>query len=282
MTQEIIKTLSNLATFLLILIILHICYGCKDNDAVSKLKNKSIPPIDYKYVNSYPHDLTSFTEGLLIYDGSLFESTGSPGEFPQTRSLFGIVDLKTGKIDIKAEIDKTRYFGEGIAFLKGKVFQLTYKNKVGFIYDAITFKKINEFTFPSAEGWGLTTDGIYLIMSDGTNIITWLDPDTFEVIRTISVSAIGYSRNNLKLNELEFIKGFIYANLWTTNTILKVDPKDGNVVGKLNLSSLEYDSKKTFPGSLEMNGIAYDSISDRVFVTGKFWPKIYEIEISPL
>jgi len=267
-------------SFLLILLILSICNGCKDNVSTSKIKNKNIPTIDYTYVKSYPHDLTSFTEGFLVHDGSLFESTGAIKEFPQTRSLFGIVDLKTGKIDTKVEIDKVKYFGEGIAFLNGKVFQLTYKTKVGFIYDAITFKKINEFTFPSVEGWGLTTDGIRLIMSDGTNILTYLDPVTLEVIKTISVSARGYARNNLNLNELEYIKGFIYANLWTTNTIVKVNPADGKVVAKLDLNLLAYDAKKVFSGSLEMNGIAYDSIADRVFVTGKFWPKIYEIELS--
>jgi glutaminyl-peptide cyclotransferase len=267
-------------SFLLIFLILSISNGCKDNVATSKIINKNIPTIDYKYVNSYPHDLTSFTEGFLIHDGSLFESTGATEEFPQTRSLFGIVDLKTGKIDIKVEIDKVKYFGEGIAFLNGKAFQLTYKTKVGFIYDAITFRKINEFTFPSDEGWGLTTDGISLIMSDGTNTLTYLGPDTFEVIKTISVSAKGYASNDLNLNELEYIKGFIYANLWMTNTIVKVNPTDGKVIGKLDLNLLAYDAKKVFSGSLEMNGIAYDSITDRIFVTGKFWPKIYEIELS--
>jgi glutamine cyclotransferase len=266
--------------FLLILLILSISNGCNDNVTNSKIKNKNIPNIDYTYVNSHPHDMTSFTEGFLIHDGSLFESTGAPKEFPQTRSLFGIVDLNTGKIDTKVEIDKVKYFGEGIALLNGKVFQLTYKTKVGFIYDAVTFKKINEFTFPSAEGWGLTTDGISLIMSDGTNILTYLDPVTLDVIKTISVSARGYARNNLSLNELEYIKGFIYANLWTTNTIVKVNPTDGKVVAKLDLNLLAYDAKKVFSGSLEMNGIAYDSIADRVFVTGKFWPKIYEIELG--
>jgi len=267
-------------SFLLFLIILSICNGCKNNVPTSKTINKNIPSIDYTYVNSYPHDLTSFTEGFLIHDGNLFESTGATKEFPQTRSMFGIVDLKTGKIDTKVELDKVNYFGEGIGFLNGKVFQLTYKTKVGFIYDAITFKKINEFTFPSAEGWGLTTDGICLILSDGTNILTYLDPDTFEVIKTISVSARGYARNDLKLNEMEYINGFIYANLWTTSIIVKVDPADGKVVGKLDLSSLAFDAKNEFSGSLEMNGIAYDSIADRIFVTGKFWPKIYEIELS--
>jgi glutaminyl-peptide cyclotransferase len=265
-------------SFLLIILILFICNGCKDNVATSKIIN--IPTINYTYVNSYPHDLTSFTEGFLIHDGSLFESTGATKEFPLTRSLFGIVDLKTGKIDTKVEIDKVKYFGEGITFLNGKVFQLTYRTKVGFIYDAITFKKINEFTFPSVEGWGLTTDGKRLIMSDGTNILTYLDPVTLEVNRTISVSERGYARNNLNLNELEYIKGYIYANLWTTNTIVKVNPTDGKVVARLDLNILAYDAKKVFSGSLEMNGIAYDSIADRVFVTGKFWPKIYEIELS--
>jgi glutaminyl-peptide cyclotransferase len=267
-------------SYLLFLAVLSISVGCKENSRISKKANNNIPTIGYAYINSYPHDLNSFTEGFLIHDGSLFESTGATKEFPQTRSLFGIVDLKTGKIDPKVEIDKVKYFGEGIAFLDGRVFQLTYKTKVGFVYDALTFKKTNEFTFPSDEGWGLTTDGTNLIMSDGTNILTYLNPNTFEVSKTISVSAKGYERNNLNLNELEYIQGFIFANLWTTNTIVKIDPKNGKVVGKLDLNSLAYDANKLFPASLEMNGIAYDSISDKVLVTGKFWPKIYEIELS--
>jgi glutamine cyclotransferase len=256
------------------------CIGHSEKSNSSKASSNRIPIIDYEYISSYPHNTTSYTEGLLIHNGKLFESTGSPSELTQTRSLFGIVDLKTGIIDTKVELDKAKYFGEGIAFLNGKIFQLTYKTKVGFVYDAISYKKLAEFTFPSDEGWGLTSDGKSLIMSDGTNILTYLDPNTFQAIKTISVTASGYLINNLKLNELEYIKGNIYANIWTTNVIAKIDLVQGRVIGKLELNSLAYAARKESLGSLEMNGIAYDSISDRVFVTGKLWPKIYQIKLS--
>lgn len=258
-------------------------FSCKTNNEDENIKSpkvERIPNINFECVKSYPHDTTSFTEGFLINSGKLYESTGATRELPQTKSLFGIVDLTTGKIETKVEIDRTKYFGEGICFINGKVFQLTYKTKIGFVYDAITFKKSKEFTFPSNEGWGLTTDGISLIMSDGTSELTYLNPNTLQMIKKISVTENGYSKNNL--NELEYIKGYIYANIWTTNTIVKIDPKDGKIVGKLDLSSLANDSKNSNIGSLEMNGIAYDSIANRIFVTGKLWPKIYELKIDKL
>jgi glutamine cyclotransferase len=176
------------------------------------------------------------------------------------------------------EIDKKKYFGEGITFLKGKVFQLTYKTKVGFIYDATTFKKLGEFTFPSKEGWGLTTDGEHLIMSDGTNVLTYLDPHSLQVIKTIEVSENGYAKDYL--NELEMINGYIYANIWTTNTIVKIDPGNGKVLGKLDLTNLATEAKEIYNGSLEMNGIAYDSALNKIYITGKLWPKIYEIKFD--
>jgi glutaminyl-peptide cyclotransferase len=270
--------IKDLSQVLVIVFLLFSCNGSRDN-SVNNIKTESVVPIiDYVYIGSYPHDTTSFTEGFLFHNGKLFESTGATRDLPQTKSLFGAVDLRTGMIDKKVEIDRKKYFGEGITFLKGKVFQLTYKTKVGFIYNATTFKKIGEFTFPSKEGWGLTTDGIDLIMSDGTNLLTYLASNDLHVIKTISVTENGYAKDNL--NELEYIKGFIYANIWTTNTIVKIDPKDGKVVGKLDLSSFEYEAKDLYFSSLEMNGIAYDSITDRIYVTGKLWPKIYEIKID--
>jgi glutamine cyclotransferase len=192
--------------------------------------------------------------------------------------LFGIVDLKTGKIDVKAEIDRNTFFGEGIVFLNDKVFQLTYKNQTGFIYDGKTYKNIGTFNYTNREGWGLTTDGKYLIMSDGTSYLTYLDPSNFSVVKILDVAENGFVVE--KLNELEYIKGFIYANIWTTNDIVKIDPNTGDVVGKIDLSSLMYESKVNNPNSLETNGIAYDSISNKLLVTGKLWPTIYEIKIS--
>lgn len=250
----------------------------KENNVVPPVTNNApeIPQISFSVENQYPHDINSFTEGFLFHDGKLYESTGATENLPQTKSLFGEVDLKTGKIDVKAELDRNIYFGEGIAFLNGKVFQLTYKNQMGFIYDGKTFKNIGKFTYTNREGWGLTTDGKSLIMSDGTSYITYLDPTSFAVTKTLDVAENNYVVENI--NELEFIKGFIYANIWMSNIIVKIDPNTGDVVAKIDLNDLARQSKEKHPGSLEMNGIAYDSISNKIVVTGKMWPTIYEIK----
>ena len=264
--------------FLYVLFAVTACTGSGSKETASTEPDNTPPIINYTTVNAFPHDTTSFTEGFLFHDGQLYESTGYDSEFASTRSLFGIVDLKTGKIQPKVEIDKTKYFGEGIVFLNGKVYQLTYKTKVGFVYDAKTFKKIGEFTFPSVEGWGMTTDGNYLIMSDGTSNISYLDPNNFKLIKIL-----GVSDNNgpvASINELEYINGYIYANLYGTNYIAKIDPASGKIIGKLDLSSLANEAKTKYPDALEMNGIAYDSIAKKVFITGKMWPNIYEIKFN--
>lgn len=241
-----------------------------------EVNEPEIAAINFSVVKEHPHDITSFTEGFLFHDGKLFESTGASPGLPQTRSLFGIVDTANGKIDVKAEIDKNTYFGEGMVILKGKVFQVTYKNQKGFIYDAKNFKSLGEFTYTNKEGWGLTTDGKSIIMSDGTSYLTYLDPTNFSVTKILEVAENNRILENL--NELEYIKGFIYANIWMTNTIVKIDPTTGDVVGKMDLSDLAYQSKTKNPNALEMNGIAYDSISNKIMVTGKLWPTIYEIK----
>jgi glutamine cyclotransferase len=234
-----------------------------------------VSTINYEVTSIFSHDTTSFTEGLLIHNGKLYESTGCTAELPQTRSLFGEVDLKTGHINPRVEIDKTKYFGEGICFLNGKVYQLTYQTKVGFIYDAKSFKKISEFSFPSQEGWGMTTDSINLIMSDGTNVLTYLDPNNLKVIKKLTVTS---NEAVLNINELEYIHGYIYANIYTTNDIIKIDPANGKVIGKLDLSSIESDQKNKYQRSLEMNGIAFNPSNNKVYITGKMWPNIYEIQ----
>lgn len=234
-----------------------------------------IPLINYAVKRTYLHDTTSFTEGLLFHDSLLYESTGAQPGLERTRSLFGVLSLKTGRIDIKAELDKEKYFGEGIVFFGNKVYQLTYTTKKGFIYDAKTFKPSGEFSFANKEGWGLTTDSTYLIMSDGTSQLTYLYPDSLTVKQTIAVSD---TRNPVdKLNELEFINGFIYANIYTTSDIVKIDPSTGNIVGRLDLSSLVNEVHQMYPASLEMNGIAYNPATGSIFITGKMWPVIYEI-----
>ncbi len=236
------------------------------------------PIINYALINTYPHDTIAFTEGLLIHDGQLYESTGSPEELPQTRSVFGPLDLATGEINKKVELDRTKYFGEGITFLNDKIYQLTYKTKTGFIYDAKTFRKLGEFSFPGKEGWGMTTDGTFLILSDGTNRIYYLDPSEFKLIKTVQVvnekGAVG------KLNEVEYINNFIYANVYETHSIIKIDPASGKVTGVLDLTSLANEAKNRYPGSMEMNGIAYDSVSRKVYITGKMWPTLYEIQFA--
>jgi glutamine cyclotransferase len=258
--------------------------SCKNEDAktekvsiLSEIKNP-IAQIQYSVTNKYPHDISSFTEGLLFHNNTLFESTGSPSNLPQTKSVFGPVDLKTGKINVKVELDKTIYFGEGLVFIKNKICQITYTNQIGFVYDAKTFKKINQFSFTNKEGWGLTTDGTYIIMSDGTFNLSYLNADDYSLVKNLSVTDAGYGLDNL--NELEYINGFIYANVWTTQTIVKINPSNGEVVGKIDISALFDEAKKINPSIAETNGIAYDSINNKILVTGKFWPKIYEIDFA--
>ncbi len=235
------------------------------------------PALHYTIANRYPHDELAFTEGFLFYNGILYESTGSPDNLPQTQSFIGSVDLKTGKINKKVELDRSVYFGEGIVFLNNKVYQLTYKNQLGFYYDAKSFKKLGQFTYANEEGWGMTTDGTSLIMSDGTHQLTYLDAFTLKPSKTITVTEKDFFVQHL--NELEYINGFIYANIWLTNNIVKIDPQTGKVVGKLDLSNLVYEVKSTHPGAAELNGIAFNKDNGHVYVTGKMWPTIYELQL---
>ncbi|MDO6431740.1 glutaminyl-peptide cyclotransferase [Flavitalea sp. BT771] len=236
----------------------------------------AIPVINYSVTAYLPHDTALFTEGFLVHNGQLFESTGSPEEFPDAESLVGIIDPHTGKLDQKIRLDKEEYFGEGIAFLKDKLYQLTYLNQKGFIYDAVTFKKTGEFTFASKQGWGLTTDGAHLIMDDSSDVLTFLDPSTLKAVKTLKVTMSGIARDSL--NELEFIKGYIYANVWYTNYILKIDPATGKVIARLDLSSIVADARNKNPRANVLNGIAYDPASDKIYVVGKRWPNIYQID----
>ena len=259
------------------LLLYFFCSSCKDN---SNKANKpatatTTPVINYAVKNVFPHDTSLFTEGLLVHDGQLFESTGSPDNFLHTKSLVGLVDLKTGTIDKKIELDRAKYFGEGIVIFKDKLYQLTYKNQVGFIYDLKSFRQIGHFNFSNKEGWGLTSNGTDLIMSDGTENLTFLDPNNLKPVRALTVT-----ENNIpvdKLNELEYINGAIYANVWTTNFIVKIDPLSGKVVGKLDLSSIVSEAQNKNANSDVLNGIAYDSVSNNIYITGKFWPHIYQI-----
>lgn len=233
------KILSSLVLLLFLL-------ACNDNDTnrannALATENTALPTINYALINTYPHDTTSYTEGLLIHKGQLYESTGAPADMPQTRSLFGIFDTITGSIFKKVELDRTKYFGEGICFLNGKVYQLTYQTRIGFIYDAKTFKETGRFNFPGKEGWGMTTDSVSLIMSDGTNTLYYLDPLDFKLSKTIQVA--DEKGPVMKINELEYINNFIYANTYETNSIIKIDPSSGKVIGRLDLTSLANEAK---------------------------------------
>ena len=257
-------------------------FSCSNNPQTSVFENAvliaAIPNINYSVANYYPHDTNLFTEGLLFHNGELFESSGSPNELPQTKSVIGITNLATGKFNQKIELDKSKYFGEGIVFFKNKLYQLTYKNQKGFIYDAKSFKQVGQFKYSNPEGWSLTTDGTNLIMSDGTDKLTYLNPENLRAEKILKVTENGMPRDSL--NELEFIKGFIYANIWYNNFVVKIDPANGKVVGEIDLSLLTYDAKNKNKKAEVLNGIAYDSTTDKIYVTGKMWPNIYQINFT--
>src|SRR5688500_14522229 len=227
----------------LVVISLLLSCGKENNEGAAKADST----ITYKLKTRWKHDTLAWTQGLLIHEGKLYESTG------QKQSYIGIVDIKTGKPDKKV-ILPDEYFGEGITVLNNKIYQLTWQNHVGFVYDLRTFKKLREFKY-ATEGWGLTNDGRHLIMSDGTEKLIYLDTATFEPVKTIRVKdANGFVT---KLNELEYMDGFVLANQWETNRILKIDVQTGDVVGTLDLSPLAREAKLANPAADVLNGIAY-------------------------
>src|SRR5664279_127118 len=236
------------------------------------------PAISYTVLNALPHDTNSYTEGLLMHDGKLFESSGAPQEYDNTRSIVGIVDPVSGKIAVKAELDRKTYFGEGIAVLHNKLYQLTWTNKKGFIYDLKTFKRIGEFDIPSKEGWGMTTDGSSLILSDGGSNLTFMDPATFKINRIVSVTDNNGPVGNI--NELEYVNGTILANRYQTPYIIRIEPSTGKVLGKADFSNLVKEIKLKTPDVEYMNGIAWDSAKNKILITGKLWPNIYEVRLN--
>lgn len=227
--------------------------------------------INYSIRSVWPHDTEAFTQGLVIHNGQLYESTGQPGT-----SWIGLVDVATGKLDKKVILDN-RYFGEGIDILNNKVYQLTWQEHTGFVYNLKDFKKIKEWTYKS-EGWGLTNDDSNIIMSDGTNQLHFLDTASLEIQKSISVTDEQGPVKNL--NELEFIDGYVYANVWQTNLIVKIDPASGKVVGRLDLTQLYKDARKANPRMDVLNGIAWHPETQSFLVTGKHWPHIYILKID--
>ncbi|MEZ4746354.1 MAG: glutaminyl-peptide cyclotransferase [Calditrichia bacterium] len=227
----------------------------------------------YRVVNVYPHDISAFTQGLVFADGFLYEGTGMNGE-----SGLRKVNIENGQV-LESHLLDEKYFGEGVTIFEDRIIQLTWKSKTGFAYDRESFGLIEEFYYPT-EGWGLTTDGERLIMSDGTAKIYFLDPFSFVETSFIEVSENGKPFLG-QLNELEFIDGEIFANVWPTNQILRISPVTGKILGKIDLTGL-LNPGDQHPNIDVLNGIAYDHQNKRLFVTGKRWPKLFEIELIPL
>jgi glutaminyl-peptide cyclotransferase len=229
----------------------------------------AIPEYGYEVVHTYPHDRGAFTEGLFYLNGFLYEGTGLEGQ-----SDIRKVKLETGEV-VQRHVIPPEYFGEGIIAWKDKLVEMTYKAELGWIYDLNTFEKKGEFHYPG-EGWSLTTDGKRLIMDDGTPQLRFWDPETLAETGRLTVTADGQPVNNL--NELEWVKGEIFANIWQTDKIARIDPKTGKVVGWIDLTDI-LSPQDRVEGTDVLNGIAYDAQGDRLFVTGKKWPKLFEIKL---
>jgi glutamine cyclotransferase len=225
--------------------------------------------VGYEVVNNFPHDPGAFLQGLVWYNG-FFESTGQFG-----RSSLRRVEYPTGKVLQQVNIDP-QYFGEGLAMVDNRLIQLTWQSHRGFVYDRDSFERLREFTYDT-EGWGLTYDGKSLILSDGTDVLTFLDPDSFKPTRKVSVKFNGAALR--ELNELEYIDGEVWANVWHTDRIVRIDPASGQVKSYLNLAGILPEDEKSNPEAV-LNGIAYDAHGKRIFVSGKLWPRIFEIRLK--
>jgi glutamine cyclotransferase len=223
-------------------------------------------------VHTYPHDAQAFTQGLIYSGGHLYESTGLEG-----RSSLRMEDLETGRILQFQDVPK--HFAEGLTNWGNTLIQLTWQDHIALVYDRFSFKMLRTFSY-TGEGWGLTQDGKSLILSDGTATLRFLDPATFKVLRRVTVTDHGKPIPPDQLNELEYVHGQIYANLWHTDRIARISPTTGKVLGYINLAGLLPDSDRSSPEAV-LNGIAYDPEHDRLFVTGKLWPKIFEIKVIP-
>lgn len=239
----------------------------------SVFPSSKTPILGYKIVNIYPHDQNAFTQGLIFHDGNLYESTGLRG-----KSTLRKVDLETGKVMKQYFVDDD-YFAEGLTIFNDQLIQLTWKNHIGFRYD-INLNLLNQFPYPKKirEGWGLTHDGKKLIMSDGTDALHFLKPQTFELVKSLQIRD-GNHKPVKKLNELEFIDGEIYANIYMTNRIAKISPTTGRVLAFIDLTGLDR-REDAFHDASVLNGIAYDAKRERLFVTGKNWSHLYEIELT--
>jgi glutamine cyclotransferase len=230
------------------------------------------PYMTYEVVHAYPHDAQAFTQGLVYWDGFLYESTGLYGE-----SSLRKVEVDTGRVVMQVDLPP-QYFAEGLTLWEDQLIQLTWQEGTGFIYNASDFSQTGQFTYPT-EGWGLTHDGERLILSDGSDVLYFLDPDTYAFMDSVSVSFEG--EGVTRLNELEFIDGQVFANIWQKNQIVRIDPESGEVIGWIDLTGILPDDARR-PETDVLNGIACDAKNNRLFITGKLWPFLYEIRLIPV
>lgn len=282
---------------LLILISMAIAAGCSGGTNSAKANANASPgakatpaPVwGYEVVKSYPHDLKAYTQGLFFHDGFLYESTGQTGQ-----SSLRKVEIETGKVVQKVDLPKET-FAEGIALIGDKIYQLTWKEGIARVFDLKDFKLIKEFTY-QGDGWGLTTDGTNLFMTDSTHVIRVLNPETFKSTKMIAVMRDD-GKPQMQINELEYVKGELWGNIWHSerpevlgkpNHIVRLDPNTGKILGWIDLTGISPDDQPP-PGADDyhpksentLNGIAYDPATDRIFVTGKNWKKLYEIKVKP-
>ena len=241
-------------------------------DANASVPREMTERMTYEVVQAYDHDPLSFTQGLVYEDGIFYESAGLYGQ-----SSLRKVDLATGDVLQRVDLPAV-YFAEGLTDWGDQLIQLTWQEHSGFIYDKDSFSQTGAFEYPT-EGWGLTQDGERLIMSDGSSTLFFLDPETYEVLDTVTVTDQGDEIVNL--NELEYIEGEVFANIWLTDNIIRIDPATGEVLGWIDLSGLLPEEERRVDTNV-LNGIAYDPQDNRLFVTGKLWPKLYEIRLVPL
>ena len=242
----------------------------QDQQQIDATAPPRVDKYSYDIINVYPHDPAAFTQGLLYHDGVLYESTGLNGQ-----SSLRKVEIQTGRVLNRIDVP-AQYFAEGLAMFGGQLFQLTWQTQIGFVYDPGSLQMVKSFNY-IGEGWGLTNDGQSLIMSNGTNLISYLDPRTFEVRRVLAVN--DESRPIANINELEYVKGQIFANIWQTERIARIDPQSGRLTGWIYLTGLLPAEDKIRPVDV-LNGIAFDEANDRLFVTGKLWPKLFEIKLK--
>lgn len=232
---------------------------------------KAAPVDTFRVVNAYPHDATAYTQGLIYHQGFLFESTGLNGQ-----STLRKVRLETGEVVQRHRLD-TAYFAEGLAEWNGQLVQLTWRSNIAFVYDLATFAPRRTFGY-TGEGWGLTRDRERFILSDGSESLRFLHPDTFREVRRVTVTDGGVPVRDL--NELEYVRGEVFANVWHTDRVARISPESGRVVGWIDLRGLMSTAYRLDPEAV-LNGIAYDAASNRLFVTGKLWPRLFEIEVVP-